>query len=88
MKEEFVMWCRKHPGLWKAVKKHPDYGMRVHDVFCRVLHLQEKDLGPRSEYTAEERAAILQRARSFYEASADLRILNGLLPKPLTASHS
>lgn len=40
MNEAFVLWCRRHPMLWRAVKKYPDYALRVQGIFVRVLARQ------------------------------------------------
>jgi hypothetical protein len=40
MNEAFVLWCRRHPMLWRAVKKYPAYGQRVQGIFVRVLARQ------------------------------------------------
>jgi hypothetical protein len=40
MKEEFILWVRKHPKIWKAVKKYSAYGTRVHDIFMSASHRQ------------------------------------------------
>ncbi len=48
--EDFIFWCRKHPHLWKAVKKHPEYAKRVEKIFFGVIEAQsanEKALSPR-----------------------------------------